>query len=239
MSSTVEKNDVDISRLFYYGDKFTIFDINGTTSFTVYIRLVGDAELNQARVFALRCSADMRSKLKDKNSDMHKAYIIENYDDFSKDDLVLLAANYSSSSIAKEALDLVSVPIPTEPKSDAPLEEQERYQKEVDEYPLKRFAVIREKMDELLAERKEKLLSKTKEEVIKEFESLLIATLCEQEMLTKFKEMCTYFGTYKDSGYKNRLFKSYDEFNNVLPDIKKQFIDSYASLEVSSDELKK
>ena len=239
MSSTIEKNDVDISRLFYYGNKFDILGLNKQVIMSIYIRLVGDAELNKARVFALRSSMEMRNQLKDKNSELHKAFIMDSYSDIEKDDLIQLIINYTSSSIARDSIDDVKLPLPVEPKSDADLEEQEEYQKAVDDYPLKRFALIREKIEQKTEEKKHELSQKTHEELEKEYVATMIASMCEQEMINKFKAMCAYLGTYKDSKYKTKLFTSYEDFDNILPEIKQQIIDSYSSLEMSSDELKK
>jgi|GEM_PF-2027496 hypothetical protein len=239
MGSTIEKNDVDISKLFNYGDKFTLTDRKGKPITTVFIRLVGDAELNRARVFALRCSADLRSKLKDLNSEENKAYMLRDYTDLSKQNLIDMISSYSYQTLAKEAVNLTNVPLPKEPVSDALLEEHEKYQKEVDEYPLLRLNSIKAKMDELLNNLRIELDKKDKKALVEEYEIVYIANLCEQEMLDKFREMCAYFGCYKDKNYKTRMFSSYEEFENLLPDIKKQIIENYSSVELNSDELKK
>lgn len=239
MSTTIEKNDVDISKLFNYGDKFTLVDRNGDAITDVYIRLVGDSELNRARVYALRCSGELRDELKDKNSEKHKAFIIDNFDDLSNNDLIELISAFSYQKLAKEAMDSTEIPIPKIPTSDAPLEEHESYQKEVDDYPLKRINAIKEKMDKLISLFKEELNKREREYLIKEYTNVYIANLCEQEMLTRFREMCAYFGCYKDKNYKNKMFSSFDVFQNLLPDVKKQIIENYSSVELSTDELKK
>lgn len=239
MGSTIEKNDVDISKLFNYGDKFVLTDRKGNTIVTAFIRLVGDAELNRARVFALRCSSDLRNKLRDKESEESKAYVIRDYDELTDSDIIEMISSYSYQTLAKEALNLTNIPLPKEPVSDAPLEEQEKYQKEVDDYPLARMNAIRDKMDELINKLKKELKKKNREELIKEYETVLMNNLCEQEMLSKFREMCAYFGCYKDKNYKVRMFSSYEEFENIPTDIKKQIIENYSSVELNSDELKK
>lgn len=235
----VEKNDVDISKLFYYGDKFDILDKAEKKVMTVYIRLVGDAELNQARVFALRSSADLRSKLKDKSSDERRAFIPENYDDLSNEDIINLIVLYSTQDITNDVIKNTEIPIPKEPKSDASLEEQEEYQRLVDAYPLYRVTKIREEVNLKIESLKETLSKKSKDELVVEYERVIIVTLCQQEMLTKFREMSTYFGCFKDKNYKTRLFSSFESFSNILPEIKQQLMDNYISLEVSNDELKK
>ena len=70
-----EKSDVDISKLFHYGKKFDIQDRNGKKVLTVFIRIVGDADLNRARVYAIRRSAELRERLRSKESDESLAFI--------------------------------------------------------------------------------------------------------------------------------------------------------------------
>ena len=48
--ASAEKNDVDISKLFQYSDKFVLTG-KGNKTHTVYIRLVGDAELKSSKSF--------------------------------------------------------------------------------------------------------------------------------------------------------------------------------------------
>ena len=48
-----ERNEIDIKPLFHWFGEQEIVDTQGNT-FRVFIRLVGDAEINRSRVFALR-----------------------------------------------------------------------------------------------------------------------------------------------------------------------------------------
>jgi hypothetical protein len=237
MVATIEKNDVDLSKLLHYGDKFKIVDRTGETILTAYIRLVGDAELNRARIFALRSSADMRSSLKDKDSDLHKAFIPT--DDYSASELVDLIVAYSSQNIAKEAIKECKIALPKEPSSEADLEEHENYQKLVDDYPTKRLESIQKSVEKKLTELRENLSKKAKKELYEQYEQTLISIICEQEMISKFKEMCTFFGTFRDKNYTKPLFHSFTEFSNALTDIKQQLMDDYTTLDISNDELKK
>ena len=43
---SVDKNDVDISKLFNWGDKLVINNSSGKPIFTCYLRVIGDADLN-------------------------------------------------------------------------------------------------------------------------------------------------------------------------------------------------
>lgn len=239
MVATIEKNDVDISKIFHSGDKFDLVNASGKKVKQVYIRLVGDAELNRARVFALRSSADMRRELKTEGSEMRTAFIPYTFEDFETSELIDLVSALSVQEINRRAFKEVNIPIPAEPDSDASLEKQEEYQKIVDEYPKKRYDAIREFIDKELILLKKNLEGKSKTELGKLYENLMIASMCEQEMMNKFKEMCVYFGTFEDKEYRKRLFSSFEEFDNIQTDMKEQLLSYYSSLELTNDELKK
>jgi hypothetical protein len=236
--NSIDKNDVNISKLFRWGDEFKILDSSGNELLTVFIRLVGDAEINRARVFALRKSAEIRKKLKDEESDEYFAYIPDK-ELLEKDTLVEAVILYMTKDVTLDVFNEVRLPLPVEPESDASLEKQEKHQQEIDDYPKRREGLVRERVIEILNSRREELKSRDIDYLYNEFKKLLINKICEDEMLDSFKEMCVYFGSYKDSEYKEQLFKDFDEFDNLPQNIKGQFLDYYATLELSGEDLKK
>lgn len=236
MSSTIDKNDVDITKLFYYKDTFEL-EINGQT-IKIYMRLVGDAELNQARIAALRESANLRKKLKDRNSDESQAYFPD-LTAVTKEELInaLLSAKYSE--IVKSVMDEKKIVLPPEPPSDADLETQEEYQKEVDNFDAKREKEIIEEVNNRLVKLQKEYESFSKEQLEDEYLSTSINQLCEYAMIQKFKNACTYFGTFKDSQYKRRMFNSLEEFENLPTKVKEAFNEFYSHLDIHEVELKK
>lgn len=235
---SVDKNDVDISKLFRWGNEFKIYDNMNNELLSVYIRLVGDAELNRARVFALRKSAELRKKLKDEESDEYYAYIPQK-EYIDKEVLIENILLYMTREITLNSFSEIKPQLPVEPGSDASLEKQEQYQKEVDEFPKKREALIRENVVKVLDRQREELKNRDLDSLYNDFIRLLINQLCEDEMLNRFKEMSAYLGTYKDSEYKERLFKSFDDFENLPQEVKSQFLENYSLLEISGEDLKK
>jgi hypothetical protein len=63
----IEKNDVDISKLFKWGTSTTVQTPRGDA--IVWMKILGDADVNKARIYALRRSAEMRAKMVDLDSD--------------------------------------------------------------------------------------------------------------------------------------------------------------------------
>lgn len=234
----IEKSDVNIGKLFNWGNKFQIYDKYKNLLTEVYIRLVGDAELNQARIKAIRASRELREKLKKEGTDERMAFIPD-FSDMEKDDIINVILSLQIRRFMQEASKEVDIPLPAEPKSDAELDVLEAYQTEVDSYPMK----VQEKTNEILMkkvdESKNLLDKENKEYLIKECEKLIIASQAEQEMLKKFSDWCTYFGTFVDENFKVRYFNSIEDFLTLPEEIKDQFVQNYQALDIGIDELKK
>src|SRR5688572_17792334 len=125
----VEKNDVDINKLFIWGKKYDIVNAQGEVVYEVYMRLLGDADLNRTRVHALRKSQELRKKLRDVNSDERLLYVREK-DELSKDELIYNVIALSMRDINNRAVREVKIPRPKAPRSDAKIEKMEKYQAE-------------------------------------------------------------------------------------------------------------
>jgi hypothetical protein len=67
----------------------------------------------------------------------------------------------------------------------------------------------------------------------------MISELCEEEVLKRFREFCVYCSVYTDSRFTKRLFKSFNDFDNLPPEKKTEFTDFYTLLELETSELKK
>jgi len=237
MSQSIERNDVDLSKLFSWGKSFKILDQDNQEQLEVFVRLVGDEDLNKARVYGLRKSAELRKKLKTEDSDERLAFLPDK-DFLDKDVLVEQIVYFRIKELASRALNEVQFNISKEPASTASLEEQENYQKLIDNFPEKRELQIRESIEKEVSKERDKLNTFEFEYLFKEYEKNLINQICENEMLTRFREMCTYYGTYSDSRFKNRLFKSLEDFTNLTTEVKNQLISFYTSLELTGEELK-
>lgn len=233
-----ERNDVDVSKLFEWGNKFTLDIPKSDKKLDLYIRLCGDADVNRAKVYAIKKSRELRGKLKDENADEHLAFV-QDYSDMDVENLAEIVTALSIRTLAQQAAREISIPFPVLPNSDASLEEQEKYQTEVDAYPEKRRKALTDSITKRSLALKKSLLKESKEFLIREYERLLINDLCEEEMINSFRAMCSYLGTYLDKEYKHRAFESMEEFNNLPTNIKQQIIDLYLSLELSVDDLKK
>jgi len=234
---SVERSDVDISKLFMWGREF-IIEGNGGENLTTFIRLVGDADLNRARVYALRNSSELRKKLKAKDSDERLAYIPDSVT-VDKNILINSVLSMSIREFAQEAVKEVDLPYPVEPKSDAPLEKHEKYQELVDKYPVKREKALEKYITKKTDERRVELEASADELIFTMYEGRIISELCENEMMRKFKEYITYCGVFTDEKYTQKLFSSLEEFQNLPTAVKEKFLAAYQELEIEQDTLKK
>lgn len=239
MEEIVERNDVDISKIFNWGMAYDV--INPSTEeveATVYMKLLGDADLSRARVYAIRKSSELRRKLRDDNSDERIAYI-RAQDDLSEEDLTNLIIIYSSRDISETARKNVNIKPPKPPRSDAPLEEIEKFQKDVDEYPQRRSKAVTDAMEKEVEVVKKSLSHLSKTELYKKYVKLATDEFCEREALEAFKNMQVFLGCFTSDSYSDRFFKDFDSFDNLEPTIKQNFKDAYDSLDIDIRELKK
>jgi hypothetical protein len=185
----------------------------------------------------LRKSAELRRKLKDPDSEERLA----RFPDFSiidKENIIENTLTFYVREITMKAYDEVKVPEPKPLKSDATLEEQEKFQTAVDAYPDKLNDAIKKYIDKEVDKERKKLNKRTKEELIEEYVQVMTNRHCENEMVSRMKEMCAFFGSFYDEDYKERLFDNFDKFDNMPSEIKKQLIEAYSSLEIDTEELK-
>ena len=235
---SVEKNDVNINKLFVWGTEYEITDGSDEVLAKVFMRILGDADVNKARVYALRRSFELRKKLKDPNSEERLIYIRE-MDELEEIDLVNYIVAFSMREIANTSHKEVKVKRPTQPKADASLEKMEKFQKEVDDYSGKLRDAINKYMKDQVDILKKSLEGTTKEALYKRYEKLLVEEFCEQEALNAYKEMELYLGCYQDSDYKIKFFESFEQYENLDSQVKKDFRAAYDKLDVRMDELKK
>jgi len=237
----IEKNDVNVEQLFKWKKAFTIDDNLTNESITLYMRLIGDADVGKARAYALRQSANLRKALKTPDSDERVSSLIESLE-FKEDtleNLINLILLLKLEDLQTRALRDIDIPQPIQPDSDAGLEEQEDYQKEIDDYPKKFAEAVTEKARELEDIEKKRLESLEFDKLYKEYESQMINRICLEEMSNRFYEMASYYGTYRDKRYKYLAFPSFEAFQNAATPLKERLIIEYKNLELGMGTLKK
>lgn len=237
MAMSPEKNDVNIRELFEYRKPVTLYGNKGK-KMKVYMRVIGDSEVNKARVKALRNSRELRTNLKDETSDEYLAYVPD-LSEADKERLVEITLLTKLRQISRGVVEDIEVPLPKELPSDATLEEQEEHQKEIDDYPKKREEIVKEEIAKRSDKERKELLKKSREELEKEYKQSLINELCENELSRTFYDYVVYYSLYKSDDYKERVFSSFEEFNSLPSEVKDLLLEEYRKLELGMDDLKK
>ena len=234
----VEKNDVDISILFKWGTPVPMKDAFDNTIEILYVKLIGDADTNRSRTFALRESAKLRALLKTPGSDERVAYIPD-WKSMKNSSLTELVIQFKLREYVQKVTKNLLMPLPDEPDSDSSLESHEEYQKKVDEWPKIREDKIRDELQKVVDEERKYLKSIGKGELALEAENAIIAELCEQRMYDAFQASVLTFATFSDQEYKNKYFKSMEEFEALISDFKDQLFKAYNSININTENLKK
>ncbi len=240
MTRDIEKNDVNIAQLFKWSKVVLIEDKMTNQSVTLHLRLVGDADVNRARTRALRDSGELRKKLKDPKSEERVSFVNELQEIKDKETAVSFCILLDLDELQKQAMRDAKAPTkPKDLKSDATLEEQEKYQKKIDAYPLKYAKVVAKEVQKLREAEEERLGVLTFEEVYEHYETLVINRLCSTEMMNSFYEMIVFAATYTDRDFETKAFETFEDFDNVATKVKDELIKEYKTLELGMGVLKK
>ena len=232
----IEKNDVDISKLFAWGMSMDLPTPKGNR--TVWIKILGDADVNKARIYALRKSAEMRRKMVDVDSDERVA-LIPLLDTANKNEVVELLLTLRVKEISEVAVESVELKYPAEPKSDASLEKQEKHQEVIDNFPEYVAELHRKAIDKEVTKERKRLKKLSTEELENLHIETLVGHVCETEMYKAFQDRSVWLACFQDEKYILPLFTEFDDFLNLPTDVKNQLVDFYGTLSIDIDTLKK
>lgn len=227
----------DSSPVFHWYGCQEITDNKGET-FKVWIRLVGESDLGQARVYALRKVYELKLKLRDEDSDEYKALIVSIMD-LDRDQLVTSLLYFKFQEIVREASKTVKIKYPKEPNSNADIERQSEYQNDLDTWQSKLEEAVQDYVTPRYERIKSDYSSKSYEQIYDEYIKYLRTQICDHEFQKRFTDKCVYLGTFKDEELKISFFNSLEDFENLPTEVKDQFISFYKDLDLSSEELKK
>ena len=226
-----------IENLFRWNRETPIVDTKGVQIGKVYQRLCGDADIQKARITALRYSRELRIKLKNKDSDEYLAYV-DGYNDLNKEQLTDLILFNEIMTIREKVEKDFNFPFPKEPDEEGTTEDWEQYQELQDTYESRRLDKLNEKLTKEIQYRREELSANSMEFLQEAVILTKISGLCENELKVRFMEMVTYLGTFRDKKMKKRAFSSFTDFLDAPDILKNQLMEGYNSLEISSINLK-
>lgn len=229
----------DIKKLFLYEQVLEIKEGSKVVG-KVHQRILTDANVERARREALRESASLRKKLKDKDSDEYNIFIAAIFE-AEQEEIIAGIVVAETRGLREEAHQRArrEVTFPEKPET-TDLEEQEEYQTKLDSFNNDLIKKTFEFLTELMAERGEEL---KKEEDVGKLRKIYISSvlnnLCAAKMLEIYQLWAAHLGTYKDKKCSKRLFGTFEEFRDTAAELQQQLIDGYFSLELDKVTLKK
>lgn len=226
-----------IAKLFRWSKKVEIKDGDKILE-TVYIRLVGDAEFQEAKTVALSHSKRLRILLRDKSTDEYEA----NFSDLTsliKDELIMGVTFGEIPDYRDEGLLTLPEKDPPELSDSPTLEQQEEHETKLEELRTERAKALTEFIEKRADERKIEIGEEEDIEKLREtYVHAIINMKCSEEFTRAFREYQVFTGTYVDNKFKTLAFDSFDEFDRCAPQLKNQLMVAYINLEVSGEELK-
>lgn len=230
--------NLKIEDLFRWKGKCEITDSEGTVIETLYQRVIGDADIQKARIEALKASKLLRKALRDETSDEYLIKIpLEG--EYTQAELIALIIFSKYSLLRQQAEMRTREERVKEPKGDATLEQQEEYIANLEEARKTYEEIVNKDIENQSKKIEEELSLKSYEEIFDEFVKGQIDLACRTRMMEIFNEFTVYYGTYKDENFKVRRFESIEDFRDLAPRVKTQIMDSYRNIELNLEEVKK
>jgi len=226
-----------LSKLFRWHRKVDITEGDNVLA-TVYMRLVGDADFQEAKSVALRRSKELRIKLRNPDSEEHKSNFLD-IDSLTKDELIMGISFGELPDYRDEAL--LQVPERSLPElPDTPtLEQQEDYEAKEEEIRNERTKFISDFIEKKAEERREELDKIEDIDKLREMYSHAVINMkCTEEFTKVFREYQVYKGTFNDAKFTQLAFDSYEEFEECAPQLKNHLLRAYVNLELTGEELK-
>jgi len=226
-----------LSKLFRWHKKVDITEGDNVLA-TVYVRLVSDADFQEAKSVALRRSKELRIKLRDPNSEEHKSNFLD-IDSLTRDELIMGISFGELPDYRDEALLQVPEKSPPELPDNPTLEQQEDYETKLEEIRNERAKFISDFIEKRAEERRAELDKIEDINKIREMYTRSVINMkCVEEFTRVFREYQVYKGTFNDAKFIQPAFDSYEEFEECAPQLKNQLLKAYVNLELTGEELK-
>jgi len=229
--------EVKLEDLFRWNKSVDIKDRKGNVLKTVYVRVAGDANLQEAQNHALARSRQIRRKLRDEESLEYKA-LFADLESRSQSDLIVGIIASEGSKFRDEANEeLGEIDLPDLP-DDPTLEEREKFQEDVEKLTNNRTEQLQKLIEEKMQTRREDLNKKDVQQLQDIYKVARIESSCFEVYGFEFRSYCVYLNVFSDKKMAVREFSNYDAFSNTSSLIKRILLESYADLELSEEDLK-
>lgn len=233
---------VSIKELFTYTKDVVVKNRDDITA-TLYVKLLGESDLNESYKLSRIASTNRREALRNKESIEYQDEILPLVD-LTREELTAMILGTHKNRYMSEAFVKVNreeLPkieeIAIEP--DAPdLEEQEILDKRFDEQKEDYDRRIDEYVEDRLTELKATLVDKKDEEIIKFAQDEMANILPLQAFFTELLAQKGFRGSFVDKECKKRIFSTIEEYKGADESLRKQILEAYTTLEIGADDIK-
>jgi len=231
---------MNISKLFKWIKEFTLLGTNGEPildendkEITVYIRVIGDNDLDEAKKYALRESRKLRNKYRENPEE-----VLPDMNSLSLSELASLVVLNEASFLYKQAERDTVIPFPTVPTS-MHVEDEERYLEKLDTYFEDLIVAIDEKAQKLFNDKKAYYEAMPMDKLMIRANNTYIDKIVELEIVKFYNDAILYYAIYEDKDCTVKVFKDIDDVSNSAKFLKEMLYTEYSKLVLSDLELKK
>lgn len=225
------KMDELILKLFRFKKEVAFNDI------TLYLRVVSDAVLEDARQHGLLESRKLRRDLRNHDSDAYLIYL-DAIDELDTEQLVNGNINLAMRDIMQEYMamtPLEQLPALTDNPS---LEEQEDYEAAKKERETNYLNDMQTYVDSWKEGYEKSLRAMKRERLLQEFKLKRVDDVCRDLFVKEYESYVLSSAVFVDAEYKVRAFKNVTDFKQAPTDFRDFISREYNNLTVSSDDLK-
>lgn len=231
---------MDISKLFKWKSTYVIKDSNKQplldlegNIITVYLRVIGDNDLDRAKKYSLRQSRKLRSEYR-----QDPQQVLPDFYEYSNDQLATLIILNEATDVYKQAEKDTEIKYPHQ-KETVFLEDAEEYEAQMSEY----FDLLLEKIEEnakkALEVRYEYYRKMDTNVLTERAQHTYINKIIEGDMAKIYNDAILFYAVYTDEEYKEKAFSSVEDVRNSSPSLKEQLYKEYTKLVLKDTELKK
>lgn len=209
----------------------------------VYIRLIGDDDLEKSHKAARLASSDIRAQLRDPSTELYRDRVAPIITE-SRETCIEIIQSARSSNLDAEARSAVVRPDLPDLEEfaidpDAPtLEEQEKMDTEVNALNTKYEEDVKDYVSVRTNQILDELKPLTDAEVAAQAAIEIVNITALAEFFTELMTQKIVRGAYTDKTFKEKAFDSFEEFRNADKNIKDQLISAYLKLEIDPEQLK-
>jgi hypothetical protein len=211
----------------------TTVEIRGVT---IYVRVVSDQSLDDARRNALLESRKLRRSLRDPNSDDYLIYL-DPLNDLDDDQLRTIITNVAMRRVMGEYINTNPRPELATLGDYPTQEQQENYEAAKEQREEDYLNAMQEYVAAWQADFLKSLETKDRTYLLNAAKANRVDQVCEEKFSDVFEAHVIASSLYADEKYKNRLL-TVEQYNALPTDAKQKLRDAYNSLTIGSDDIK-